>query len=75
MKEDQLDIVKMRLSDISDYSLAQFFDLTLAEMHSRDAGQEGTWRMALWKALNTDVSLATWLCKDVPDPDPSDLVA
>lgn len=35
MKEDQLDIVKMRLSDISDHSLTQFFTLALGEMQRR----------------------------------------
>lgn len=52
MKEEQLDILKMRLSDISDYSLAQFFALALAEMHKRGAHLKDTSNKALWDPLN-----------------------
>lgn len=51
MKEDQLVIVKERLNEISDYSLAQFFALALAEMHKRGAPLKNTSVNALWQAL------------------------
>jgi|GEM_PF-4267400 len=53
MKEDQLDIVKLRLEEISDYSLAQFFALALAEMQRRGAALKDTSTEALWQALKS----------------------
>lgn len=51
MKEDQLDIVKTRLADISDYSLAQFFALALGEMLRRGLMSKDTTSQALWELL------------------------
>lgn len=58
MKEEQLDIVKMRLNEISDYSLTQFFTLVLAEMHRRGATLKDTPSEALWQALKSEGNVA-----------------
>lgn len=51
MEQDIIDLVKKRLSEISDYSLAQFFALVLTEMHRRGGHFKDPSTKALWDRL------------------------